>query len=286
MSAPPSYQFLFTSSTQKLPQQPSAAFMISVAQYSSTQALQLGHTRHGSSLEISPTKPHGIAVSCTSIKSSTSNAVGTCAYSQNHGCTTQQLWQGHQPLQRVPAFECGSARRGLGSSLMTCQQGQRFGAEAVVAAAVAARGQVPTRATPTTAASDPLSAVQLRVKIGMAAGSGKLDLSECGLQRIPDAVWDLTGLEVCIGPHTPSLRSIGPLQHPFAMQLDAGHSGCSVVQQQCHGRWHPLNGCVWPVILKHAPNGAATSLYISLQRLMFFSSNTQSTVMAACCSKA
>ncbi|KAK9818883.1 hypothetical protein WJX74_007529 [Apatococcus lobatus] len=60
---------------------------------------------------------------------------------------------------------------------------------------MAARGQAATPATPTTAAPDPASAVQLRVKIGMAASSGKLDLSECGLQRIPDSVWDLTGLE-------------------------------------------------------------------------------------------
>ena len=66
--------------------------------------------------------------------------------------------------------------------------------EALVAAAVAARG--PVAATPTTAAADPASPVQLRVKIGMAAGSGKLDLSDCGLRHIPDTVWELTDLEV------------------------------------------------------------------------------------------
>ena len=83
------------------------------------------------------------------------------------------------------------------------RQGSSAGpAEALVAAVVAARGQAPTRATPTTAAADPASAVQLRVKIGMAAGSGKLDLSECGLQRIPEAVWDLTSLEVSIAQLT------------------------------------------------------------------------------------
>jgi hypothetical protein len=42
------------------------------------------------------------------------------------------------------------------------------------------------------------------VKIQLAAGSGRLDLSELGLESIPEEVFDIEGLEVCTGPPTPS----------------------------------------------------------------------------------
>ena len=99
-----------------------------------------------------------------------------------------------------------SHRAAFGSSIVNSNQSHKSAAgptEAVAAAAVAAQGLAPAPPTPTTAAADPISPVQLRVKIGMAASSGKLDLSECGLRRIPDSVWDLTGLEVCLRPLLP-----------------------------------------------------------------------------------
>lgn len=38
--------------------------------------------------------------------------------------------------------------------------------------------------------------VSIRVKIGLAEGSGQLDLSEKELDAIPESVFELTGLEV------------------------------------------------------------------------------------------
>ena len=61
---------------------------------------------------------------------------------------------------------------------------------------VARRGGV-AAATPTSAAAEPATEVQLKVKISLAGTSDKLDLSECGLTHIPDSVWGLTNLQVC-----------------------------------------------------------------------------------------
>ena len=52
-------------------------------------------------------------------------------------------------------------------------------------------------ATPTSAAVEPATEVQLKVKISLAGTSDKLDLSECGLTHIPESVWGLTNLQVC-----------------------------------------------------------------------------------------
>ena len=59
------------------------------------------------------------------------------------------------------------------------------------------------------------TAMQIRVKLSVAASTDKLDLSNFGLQEVPDGVCNLTDLKVClvasIALQTPSLLTM--LQH-------------------------------------------------------------------------
>jgi Leucine-rich repeat (LRR) protein len=51
------------------------------------------------------------------------------------------------------------------------------------------------RATAAEETAPPIADATIRVKLSLAEGSGKLDLSECGLTSIPPQVFELTGLE-------------------------------------------------------------------------------------------
>lgn len=74
---------------------------------------------------------------------------------------------------------------------------------------------------------------QVRVKLGMAADRGQLDLSECDLEEIPAEVFDVPGLKVrqvlwgCFtNGENPSQRHLICSQFPHSMHPCAAANSC------------------------------------------------------------